>query len=72
MMTLNAYLARRGAKKLSELAADIGVSRSRLSQLRNSRDWPPTLALKIEAATGGEISASELSPVVLEARTQAA
>lgn len=72
MTTLDAYLARKDAKKLTDLAIEMGISKARLSQLRNSRDWPPALALKVEEATGGKLSASELSRVILDARRTAA
>lgn len=72
MTTLDAYLARKDAKKLTDLAIEIGISKARLSQLRNSRDWPPALALKVEEATGGKLSASKLSRVILDARKTAA
>jgi hypothetical protein len=67
-MTLDAYLSRDGAKSLTELSCDIGISKSRLSQLRHNIEWPPELALKAEEATEGEINASHLSPVVARAR----
>lgn len=67
-MTLDEYLSREGAVRLTKLAEDMEVSKGRLSQLRNSTDWPPDLALKAEAATGGEINASDLSPVIARAR----
>jgi len=70
-MTLDTYLKREGAMSLTTLAADMGVSKSRLSQLRDSTDWPPELALKAEDATSGEVSASDLSHVVARARQQA-
>lgn len=72
MTTLHAYLARKDAKKLSDLAIEMGVSKARLSQLRNSRDWPPALALQAEKATDGKLSASKLCPVIAEARKTAA
>lgn len=68
MTTLDAYLARSDAKKLTDLAREMGVSKARLSQLRDSRDWPPALALKCEQATGGRLSASKLCPVIAQAR----
>lgn len=69
-MTLDRYLTTEGAKTLSALAIEIGVSKGRLSQLRNLTEWPPELALKIEAATGGSLNASELSAVIARARTE--
>lgn len=66
-MTLDDYLAR-GEKSLTALSLEIGISKSRLSQLRNETVWPPELALKVEKATGGELSASFLSDVVAKAR----
>jgi DNA-binding transcriptional regulator YdaS (Cro superfamily) len=67
-MTLDTYLKRDGAMSLSALAAAIGVSKGRLSQLRYRTDWPPELALSAEEATAGEVSASALSPTVAKAR----
>jgi DNA-binding transcriptional regulator YdaS (Cro superfamily) len=70
-MTLDGYLKRADATPLTALAAEMGVSKGRLSQLRDSTDWPPELALKAEIATGGRVSASDLSPVVALARRMA-
>lgn len=67
-MTLDAYLKRQGAMKLTELAIALGVSKSRLSQLRESTNWPAELALAIEQKTGGALNASQLCPVVEKAR----
>lgn len=67
-MTLDTYLAGEGAKTLTALSEEIGVSKGRLSQLRNSTDWPPELAMKVEEATGGALNASKLSRVVAQAR----
>lgn len=53
---------------LTQLAAEMGVSKSRLSQLRHSQDWPAELALTAESKTGGAINASQLCPLVLKAR----
>ena len=71
-MTLETYLARPGAMNMTALSAAIGVSKARLSQLRNSKDWPPHLALKVETETGGLIEADSLSPIIAEARKSAA
>ncbi len=67
-MTLDGYLERPGAMTLTKLAGEIGISKSRLSQLRNSTDWPAELALAIESKTGGALNASLLSPTVAKAR----
>ena len=67
-MTLDTYLSRADAKSLTALSVAIGVSKGRLSQLRNARDWPAELALKAEAATEGVLNASALSPVIAQAR----
>lgn len=72
MKTLDAYLARKDAKKLTDLAVEMGISKARLSQLRKSRKWPPALALKLEEATGGKLSASTVCPVIADARRAAA
>jgi len=72
MTTLDAYLARKDAKSLTEIAKQVGISKARLSQLRNSREWPPQLALEVEKATGGQLSASKLCPVIAQARKVAA
>lgn len=68
-MNLEAYLKRPGALNLTALSRSIGISKSRLSQLRSRSDWPPELALKAERVTGGEIDASDLSPVIADARS---
>lgn len=71
-MKLSQYLDTDGAPSLTDLAAKIGVSKGRLSQLRDSADWPPDLALKAEAETAGALDASELSPIIARARKDAA
>lgn len=53
---------------LTALAKAVGVSKGRISQLRDSLDWPPELALKVEDATGGDVSASDICPVIAKAR----
>jgi DNA-binding transcriptional regulator YdaS (Cro superfamily) len=70
-MTLDQYLKRDDAPTMTALAEKIGVSTGRLSQLRDKTDWPPDLALKAEAATGGALSASGLSDVIARARKAA-
>jgi DNA-binding transcriptional regulator YdaS (Cro superfamily) len=67
-MTLDTYLALEGAKSLTALSLEIGVSKGRLSQLRHLTEWPPELALKVEKATEGQLDASRLSAVVADAR----
>lgn len=71
-MTLSNYLAREGAISLTELSGRIGISKGRLSQLRDSTDWPADLALRAEEATGGKLNAAALSPIVAQARRTAA
>jgi len=66
--TLDKYLSRKGAKSLTALSLELGVSKGRLSQLRLSQEWPPELALKLETATAGKISASHLCKVIAQAR----
>lgn len=68
-MTLSAYLSRDGAMSLTDLSTKLGVSKGRLSQLRDETNWPPDLAMKAEEATGGAINASDLSPTVAKARS---
>ena len=68
-MTLDGYLALPDALSLTALASRIGISKSRLSQLRNSREWPAELAMEVERETGGALNASDLSPVVKMARS---
>jgi DNA-binding transcriptional regulator YdaS (Cro superfamily) len=70
-MDLDAYLAVPGAKSLTALSAEVGISKGRLSQLRHATDWPPELALKIERATSGKIDAGVISPIIAEARLPA-
>lgn len=67
-MTLDAYLRQPGAVSLTELASLVGISKGRLSQLRHSKAVPPDVALRIEAATGGAVSASSLSITIAQAR----
>ena len=71
-MTLDTYLERAGSKTLTALSVEMGVSKGRLSQLRNSTDWPPELAMRAEIATDGSLNASALSPVIAQARGIAA
>lgn len=67
-MTLEAYLARPDALTLTRLAAELGISKGRLSQLKTAHEWPPELALRAERATDGRLSASALSSVIAQAR----
>jgi DNA-binding transcriptional regulator YdaS (Cro superfamily) len=67
-MTLDTYLKQADAKTLTVLARDAGVSKGRLSQIRGGEPCPPDLALRIEAATDGAVSASDLSHVIARAR----
>jgi DNA-binding transcriptional regulator YdaS (Cro superfamily) len=67
-MDLDAYLTGDGAKSLTALSVEVGISKSRLSQLRHARNWPPELALKIERATDGAVDAGKISPVIADAR----
>lgn len=68
MKTLDDYLRRKGSKKLTQLAVELGVTPGRVSQLRNETSWPPELALKIEKATDNFLDASKLSNVIATAR----
>jgi DNA-binding transcriptional regulator YdaS (Cro superfamily) len=67
-MTLDAYFKQPDAKSLTDLAAAIGVSKGRLSQIRGGERCPPELALRIETATSGAVSASALSHIIAQAR----
>ncbi|NVD44365.1 hypothetical protein [Qipengyuania atrilutea] len=67
-MTLHNYLKRSDAMSLTQLANEMGVSKSRLSQLRNSTEWPAELALTAESKTGGALNASHLCSIVAKAR----
>jgi DNA-binding transcriptional regulator YdaS (Cro superfamily) len=71
-MTLSQYLEKDGAPSLTDLSVRLGISKGRLSQLRDATDWPPDLALKIEEQTHGALDASELSPIIARARKDAA
>lgn len=51
----------------SQLAAAIGISKGRMSQLKD-KPWPPELALVAERVTSGALDAGVLSPVIAEAR----
>jgi DNA-binding transcriptional regulator YdaS (Cro superfamily) len=70
-MTLDAYL-NKSDTSLTDLAKSIGVSKGRLSQIRGGEPCPPALALKIETATDGAVSASKLSNIIADARKAAA
>ena len=67
-MTLDAYFKQPDAKSQTAIAAAAGVSKGRLSQIKGGAPCPPDLALRIESATGGAVSASELSHVIAQAR----
>lgn len=67
-MTLSDYLGAPGAKTLTALSVEVGVSKGRLSQLRDATEWPPELAMKVEKATDGALNATVLSKVVADAR----
>lgn len=67
-MTLESYLKRPDAMNLTQLAAAIGISKGRMTQLRQNGDWTPELALKVEAETGGAINASLLNATIAKAR----
>jgi len=67
-MNLDTYLRKPGSKRLTDLAMEAGVTPGRLSQLRESLDWPPQLAMAVEAATDRVLDAAILSPVVAQAR----
>lgn len=69
-MNLAAYFESPDAMNATQLAAKIGISKGRLSQLRE-KPWPPELALAAEKATDGKLDAAQLSPVVAEARATA-
>lgn len=69
-MNLTAYFERPDAMKASQLAAKLGISKGRMSQLKD-KPWPPELALAAEKATEGALDAAQLSPVVAEARATA-
>lgn len=71
-MTLDAYLAQPGAKSLTALALEVGVSKGRLSQLRLQTRWPPALALRVEEATSNVVDAASLSDVVAQVRNEIA
>lgn len=67
-MKLDDYLKLAASPSLTELSEKVGISKSRLSQLRNSMDWPPELAMLVEEHTHGALDASALSPVIAKAR----
>lgn len=68
MKPLDTYLGSPDAMKLTALAEAVGISKGRLSQLRDKTDWPPMLALAVERETGHAIDAAALSPVIAAAR----
>lgn len=67
-MTLEAYLKRKDAMNLTALSKALGISKGRMSQLRKEKEWPAELAMKLEAATGGKLDASQFSHLVRKAR----
>jgi hypothetical protein len=67
-MNLDDYLSLPASPSLTVLSGMIGVSKGRLSQLRDSKDWPPELALRAEEQTGGKLDASILCPLIAKAR----
>lgn len=67
-MTLDDYLKRDDTPNLTELAEMVGVSKSRISQLRGEPDLAPEMALRLERATNGMLDASALSKIVADAR----
>lgn len=68
-MDLETYLSRPDAMSLTDLAKVIGISKGRLSQLKNEgKEWPPELALRAEQLTDGALSASALSNIIAQAR----
>jgi DNA-binding transcriptional regulator YdaS (Cro superfamily) len=71
-MDFETYLKSSEALKPKELCARLGVSKGRLSQLRNGAEWPAHLALAAEEATDGQLDASLLSSIVEKARRTAA
>lgn len=71
-MTLSQYLEREGAPSLTDLSVKLGISKGRLSQLRDSVEWPPELALEAEKQTDGALDAAALSPIIARARQAAA
>jgi hypothetical protein len=70
-MTFIEYLKRPGALSRSEICSGLGITAGRLSQL-NTKAWTPELALKMEALTRGALSASDLCPVIAQARGEKA
>ncbi|MDZ7824488.1 MAG: hypothetical protein U5K75_10960 [Ahrensia sp.] len=58
------------ALKKSKLAAAIGVSPARITQLLDRGNWTPELALKAEAVTEGALDASKLNVTIAAARVQ--
>ena len=70
-MTLSQYLEADGSLSRNDLCAKLGITKGRLSQLKDA-DWPPDLALKAETETAGALNASDLSPIIARARKDAA
>lgn len=60
-MTLDEYISETG-RSASEIAADLGISRSYLSEIRHGKAAPSLrIAFAIERATGGLVSAEALN-----------
>lgn len=70
-MDLNQYLKSPDAPTLTALSDKVGISKGRLSQLRDSDDWPPKLAMLVEKHTGGMVDAAKISKTVAQARQTA-
>ena len=68
MSIIKSYFDRPGSLKRAEVCEAMNITQGRLSQLRDSVDWPPELALKMESVTRGAINASDISPLVAKAR----
>ena len=65
---LDAYLKAEGSLTLTALSEAADISKGRLSQLRKASDCPPDVALRIEKATSGAVSATEISATIRAAR----
>lgn len=69
-MLLETYLAKTG-KTDAEFAVEVGLSRPMVTRLRRRQSGPSfESALRIVAATSGEVTADDLRPLPVEAEAQ--
>ena len=63
-----AYFASEGAMRKSAMAAAIGITPARITQLLCGESFTPELALAVESVTDGKLDASKLNATIKQAR----